>query len=198
MRVSGRFDSLWPTYTINDLSAVGKIYLLKDSMYYPIIVPVSDNKQVIGHLVRWRQLAATPKALEQLSQLLGTKATLYVGNVDGSLWTDMIKPVTYQHLGATDFLEPFEYSGQNGRRFIASAKPIPNTPWVVCVEFSRQLVMKTANDFLQWIIIAGSILIAIGIFIAWLMSRSITKPLNKLTAASSAIAVIRRPHRIDT
>jgi signal transduction histidine kinase len=188
VRISARFDSLWPNFALDNFGSVGKIYLLKDSMYYPIIVPVSDNQQVIGHLVRWRLLATTQKSLEQLSQLLGTKATLYVGNADGTLWTDMIKPVSYEHPDAIKSHEPFEYSGKQGKQFIASAKPIANTPWIVAVEFSRELVLKTANDFLQWIIIAGSVLIAIGIFVAWLMSRSITRPLNKLTAASSAIA----------
>ncbi|MDP4261015.1 MAG: sensor histidine kinase [Bacteroidota bacterium] len=188
IQFSARFDSLWPTLTLNDQGGIGKIYWLKDSMYYPIIVPVTDNKQVIGHLVRWRLIAATPKALEQLSKLIGTEARLYIGNADGSLWTDMIKPVSYQQLDTGHFREPFEYVGKQGKQVIAAARPINNTPWLVSVEFSRNLVLKTANDFLQWIIIAGSILIAVGIFIAWLMSRSITGPLNNLTAASSAIA----------
>jgi signal transduction histidine kinase len=182
------FEALLTASIHRDSAGIGKISLFRDSMFYPIVVPVIDNKQVIGHLVRWRLVAATAKTLEQLSQLMGTEAALYIGNNDGSLWTDLIKPVSYHQLNAGHFGEPFGYSGHTGKRVIAAARPIANTPWLVAVEFPRQSVLVTANRFLQWIIIIGGVLIAIGIFIAWLMSRNITRPLNKLTAAASAIA----------
>jgi signal transduction histidine kinase len=183
------FDSLLTATRHSDsLTGVGKIYLLKDSMYYPITVAVYDNKQVIGYLVRWKLLATTPKTLEQFSQLLGTKAKLYIGNNDGTLWTDMIKSVSYEQLDTAQIQQPFEYSDQAGKQVIASAKPISNTAWLVSVEFPRQLVLDSANNFLRWIIIIGSILVAIGIFLAWLMSRNITHPLNKLTEAALILA----------
>jgi HAMP domain-containing protein len=56
------------------------------------------------------------------------------------------------------------------------------------IEISQQTVLETANRFLRWVIIIGAILVVIGIFIAWLMSRNITRPLNKLSAAATAIA----------
>jgi signal transduction histidine kinase len=48
--------------------------------------------------------------------------------------------------------------------------------------------MESANRFLRQIIFIGAILVIIGIFIAWLMSRTITKPLKKLTTAATTIA----------
>ena len=183
----GNFDSLISVSAHEDSFGVGKIYLLKNSMYYPVSVPVVDDKQVIGYLVRWQKIATSEKALERLSGLMGTRSKLYLGNKDGSLWTNMIKPVSYQHLDSSKMREPFQYSSPEGR-FLASARPIANTAWLVSVEFPRQSVMETANRFLREIIIIGAILIIIGIFIGWLMSRRITKPLNKLTGAATAIA----------
>ncbi len=67
-------------------------------------------------------------------------------------------------------------------------QPVAYTQWIVLIEISQDQFLETANRFLKWIIIIGTTLIAIGIFIAWLMSRNITRPLKKLTAAASAIA----------
>jgi signal transduction histidine kinase len=182
----GNFDSLLAISMHKDFPGVGKIHVLKNSMYYSVSVPVTDNKKTIGYVVRWQRVAITQDALERLSGLMG-KARLYLGNKDGSLWTDMMKPVSYQQLNSDQILEPFEYSGPKGKN-IAVAKPIANTSWLISVEFPRQLIMETASRFLRRIIIIGGILIIVGIFIAWLMSRNISKPLNKLTAATSAIA----------
>jgi signal transduction histidine kinase len=65
---------------------------------------------------------------------------------------------------------------------------IGNTPWVVAVEFPRQVILESASKFLKWMIVAGLVLLAVGILVAWFISRSIINPLNKLTAATSGIA----------
>ena len=171
-----------------DSCKTGKIYAIGDSIYYPVVATVTDKKQVIGYLVSWRSLTSTPKALERLSQLLGTGATLYVGNTDGSSWTDLIKPVPSPPIDTQHIRDIFEYTNQHGKRVIAAVQPITNTQWWVLVEFSEQTILQTSTSFLRWISIIGGVLIAVGIFIAWLMSRNITLPLNKLTEAASAIA----------
>ena len=170
-----------------DSSKVGKIYSAGDSMYYPIIATVSEKKQVIGYLVRWKVQKATPQSIALFSQLLGANAMLYIGNADGSLWTNLINPVTAPPIDAKHINNFFEYS-REGNRVIATARPIANTQWLVLIEVSQQTVLEAANRFLRWVIVIGAVLIVIGIFIAWLMSRNITQPLNKLSAAASAIA----------
>lgn len=183
------FDSLLSSFAKLDSGSVGKIYRVRDSIYYPVIAAVTDNNKTIGYVLRWRLFTTTPRAVAQLSQLLGTNATLYIGNTDKTLWTDMVNPISNPlppEGESTSGL--FEYKGPKGNRFIAAEKQIPNTSWLLVIEFSQQTILKSANQFLQWIVIIGSLLMAIGIFIAWIMSRNITRPLNKLTAAVSLIA----------
>jgi signal transduction histidine kinase len=186
--VKSRFDSLQQAFPLNHLAKFGKIYQLGDFMYYPIIAPVTHDNRVTGYLVRWRLLAASPKALEQFSQLIGTKAKLYFGNADGSLWTNMTNVVSYQKIDTGNLRGSFEYLDAKGEKLIAAARPIANTSWLISVEFPEQIVLQMANRFLRQLIIIGGILIIVGILIAWLMSRSLTKPLNKLMLAASAIA----------
>ncbi|MFI5129497.1 MAG: HAMP domain-containing protein [Chitinophagales bacterium] len=184
IQTSANFVSLLPRL---DSAYVGKISLLKNSMYYPVSVPVVHDKRLIGFLVRWQKVATSEQGLERLSRLMGAKSKLYLGNKDGSLWTNMMKPVAYQKLDSIKMREPFEYSNSDGE-YIASARPIANTSWLIAVEFPRQSVMGAANRFLRQITLIGAVLVIIGIFIGWLMSRRITKPLNTLTGAATTIA----------
>lgn len=188
IEVNVNLDSVLSDLSIGpDSSKIGKIYLAGDSMYYPVVASVTNQKKIIGYVIRWRLLSATPKAIEQFSKLIGTNATLNIGNNDGSLWTDLVKPIPnppldIRHKGF------FEYSLPKGSRAIAVAQPIPHTPWLVLVVFPRKTVLEASTQFLNSIILIGGALIAIGILLAWFMSRNITRPLNKLTAAASAIA----------
>ncbi|HTE09703.1 MAG TPA: ATP-binding protein, partial [Chitinophagaceae bacterium] len=167
---------------------IGKFYRAGDTIYYPIMASISEKKVLTGFVVRWRRQVVTAKALSQFSQLLGTNATIYLGNRDGSLWTDMISPVapppipTLQH--DTHF---YDYS-RSGNRVIASAAPIPNTQWTILIEFSQGIILETSRRFLTWVITIGAALVIIGSLLAWLMSRNITQPLHKLTAAATSMA----------
>lgn len=170
-----------------DSVTVGKMYLVQDTVYYPIISLVAQNKQLIGYVIIWKVVHATPQAIEQLSGLIGTQAKLYFGNTDRKLWTDLNHVVPPPPLEKKDMSQVMEYADKDGHPVMAAIRPVANTNWLIMVEFSKQKVLETANRFLYKILIIGVVLIAIGIFIAWLMSRNITRPLNKLTDAASAI-----------
>src|SRR5690606_25111044 len=58
----------------------------------------------------------------------------------------------------------------------------------VVLEFPHQAFLQASTEFFNWLIIVGLILIGGGIVAASLMSRNLTRPLDKLTAAASAIA----------
>jgi len=183
------FDSLNTFHATIDTGAIGKIYPFKDSMYYPTTIPVIDNKVIVGYVVKWRSINSTPDALERLSQLLGAKAKLYIANTDRSLWTDMVRPIANPIPKKARYRSnTYEYFHGKGNNVIATEKPIRNTPWLILIEFSEKTVLEPATTYLQWIIIIASILVCIGIFITWILSRNITRPLNKLTAAVSMIA----------
>jgi signal transduction histidine kinase len=169
-------------------TAIGKIYAIRDSMYYPVVRRITTNKQVSGYLLRWRILSTSPKTIEQLSALMGAKAALYIGNEDGSLWTDMIKPVSFYPMNSLQINKAVEQTTTDGKRNLTTVSKINNTPWLVSVEFARQTLLASANRFLRWMIIGGLILLAIGILLAWIMSRNIIRPLNRLTEATSGIA----------
>ena len=170
-----------------DSNFVGKFYFAGDSIYYPAIATVSHDGKPVGYLYRWRCVRTTSKSVAQLSALLGSKASLLIGNTDGSLWTDMLKPVPAPPQLSKNPYTTVRYTRPEGK-VIADAMTVPGTKWIVLVELSSDLILEAANRFLFWMIIIGVALIVTGSFIAWLISRSFTRPLDRLLHAATAIS----------
>jgi signal transduction histidine kinase len=170
-----------------DSAFVGKLYLFGDSMYYPIIAPVMAGQKQVGYLLRWRVVRATKQTISVLSRLVGSKAALYFGNTDGSLWTDMLRPVAAPPFDVHNIHTPFTYR-RSDDKVIAFATPIAGSKWTIMIEVSQGLVLEAANRFLYLLIAIGAILIVIGSLIAWKISRNITRPLDRLILATTAIA----------
>ena len=171
-----------------DSCKVGKIYNVKGSMFYPIIATVVDKNQIIGYIVCWQSLKTSPQAVAQFTQLMGSGASLYIVNNDGSLWTDMMKPVASLPFKINNNNWPIEYTDPKKGVMLANAQPIAYTNWLVVIGFSEKSILQSVSGFMNWIIVFGCILTAVGIFSAWIMSRNITKPLNQLKAAAIAIS----------
>ncbi|HEX6181181.1 MAG TPA: HAMP domain-containing protein, partial [Chitinophagaceae bacterium] len=170
-----------------DSGRVGKFYQLNDIIIYPLVVPVAEQGRLVGYIVRWRRTTTGSRTLEQISKIMGPGAKLYVGNADGTMWTDMLTVVS-PPLDQRSHRSVVEYVSQGRNTVVATVYPIANTSWVSGVELSKNNMLEAANQFLYWLIMAGSILLFAGVFAAWLMSRSLSSPLKKLTRAASAIA----------
>ncbi|MBC7851089.1 MAG: HAMP domain-containing protein [Chitinophagaceae bacterium] len=171
-----------------DSVRIGKLRLANDTMFYPIISLVRDNAHLLGFVIRWRVLKSTPQANQQLSMLLGTNAAIYIGNDDGSLWTDMIKPVKSLPVDTLSKHEFFDYTNHARQPVIAAVRAIPATRWLVLVELSEESMMAAAAIFFKWVIVIGIVFTIVGIVTTWILSRNITRPLEELTAAATAIA----------
>lgn len=178
---------LFPVDGRRDSGRAGKFFTLGDIIYYPIVSPVIGQGSILGYLVRWRQRTTNPRTLEQLSKIMGIDSRLYVGNADGTVWTDMRK-VAAPPLRPADRGRVVEYYSSENNPVIATVYPIANSHWVLGLELSKKKIMETANGSLYWLMMAGSVLLLAGVFIAWLLSRNISKPLKNLTRAASAIA----------
>lgn len=171
-----------------DSGKAGKIVAITDSIYYPVVATVTDSSKIIGFLVRWRLINPTQQSLDQLLKLMGTDARLFIGNDDRKLWTDLRRPVIIRQAEKQDTNKIIQYSRVKGNPVIAMIRPIPNTHWLVSIELSQQKILEAAQGFLYWIIMAGTLLLLAGIFATWVMTRTITRPLEKLITATSAIA----------
>jgi PAS domain S-box-containing protein len=172
--------------SVDPFKSVGPMHLDKNTIVVPTVAAVKDELgKPAGYLVRWRRASLSP-APKQLTDLIGSDASLYFGNSRGDLFTDLERIVPKpQGLGST--LDVMHYS-RDGNRVMGLGRPISGTPWFVAVEFPEQPFMTQANRFLQRMAIIGTALLALGIASAFLLSRNITRPLRVLTEAASAIS----------
>jgi signal transduction histidine kinase len=172
-----------------DSTKIGELYKVKNNVYFPIISAMSDKKHIIGYILSWKSLLIPPKSVSQFSQLVGIGANFYVGNADGTLWTDLVKPLPGIPFKINKITDIINYTDPDGQDMLANAQIIGHTKWLMIITFPKQIILNGLNNFLNWITIIGIILMAIGILATWIMSRNITKPLNQLTAAATTVSL---------
>jgi signal transduction histidine kinase len=167
---------------------VGPIRMLGDAAVYPVVAAAKDaGGKIVGYLVRWRRISASPQGKQQLAGLLGSEAGLYLGNVEGDIWTDLVQKVPKPPVGLQSTLELVQYK-RNDISVMALGRPIRGTPWFVMVEFPDTVFLNQSTQFLWRMASIGLILLLLGMLSAFLISESITRPLRSLTESAAAIS----------
>jgi len=167
--------------------AVGEIRQLKDTIGFPTVAAIkNEDGKVAGYLVRWRKLAASADTRQQMTRLLGTSATLYLGNQNNETWTDLANIVAKPavDIRGKEDISTYDRNGE----VIGLARPIAGTPWLLLIEFPDQVVLKPVIGFVKRMIVIGLFLFVMGIAGAFVLSRNITGPLYELTGSATAIS----------
>ncbi|HKV34953.1 MAG TPA: ATP-binding protein [Pyrinomonadaceae bacterium] len=168
---------------------VGAIRRVKETVGYPAVAAVKDEGgKIIGYLVRWRRLATTPDSRQQMNKLLGSNAALYLGNTGNDIWTDLEKIVAKPPIDLSAVGDVASYERGGSGRVMALARPIAGTPWSVLIEFSDDVLQRPVNSFLKRTSLIGLFVFVLGVGVAFVLSRNITKPLNELTRTATAIS----------
>jgi len=168
---------------------IGNIRQLKDTIGFPAVAAVKgDDGKVAGYLVRWRKFSASADTRQQMTRLLGTNATLYLGNQANDTWTDLATIVAKPPLEVRAHEDIQTYDRDGSTPVIALARPIVGTPWLILIEFPDDVVLKPVSGFVKRMLIIGAILFVMGVVSAFVLSRNITVPLHELTAGATAIS----------
>ncbi|NEO86932.1 MAG: PAS domain-containing protein [Spirulina sp. SIO3F2] len=80
------------------------------------------------------------------------------------------------------------YLGLRGYPVFGQVHPIESTPWSVVVELPTTEVSAPMRQFAVWMLGGLVVMIMLASGISWLLSRSITRPLKRLTTAANAIS----------
>jgi signal transduction histidine kinase len=179
--------------SVEPFKTVGTIRQLKDAIGFPAIAAIkSEDGKIAGYLVRWRKLAASADTRQQMTRLLGTSATLYLGNQDNDTWTDLANIVAKPAVDVRAKADIFAYDRSGDRngdtRVIGLGRPITGTPWLILIEFPDDVVLKPVSGFVTRMVVIGLFLFVMGVAGAFVLSRNITEPLYQLTGSASAIS----------
>jgi signal transduction histidine kinase len=165
---------------------VGSFQTIGDTIYYAAALRVRVGGAVRGTIMEARRVAE-PGAAGVFGALIGSGAELRVGNIDGQLWTNLERrtsgPSLPQRAGGVA-----EYRDADGVDRVGAAAPIARTPWVAWVDFPRSVVLAPARRFLFIVGGIALVVVLIGGFGGWLVSRRIAGPLQDVSTAAEDIA----------
>lgn len=176
--------------------AVGGIRFINETISYPAVATAKNSSgQTLGYLVRWRRLASSPDLRKQLSDLVGGQASLYFANVQGDVFSDLVRPVPPPPGGLNSTMQLTRYT-REGNDVMALGHPIVGSPWFIVVELPVRPLFADADRFRRRMLLMGVIVLGFGLAAAILLSRNITRPLSSLTHAANAISSGDYSHQV--
>jgi hypothetical protein len=144
---SVKLSSIIPGYpAATDTGLVSRLYIKGEAFYYALCGAVVHEGKLIGYLVRWRKMHTSKQNIERVSQLLGKEVVLYVGNADGSLWSDL--RTASKGLPATIEADSAVITYARAEKAHGSTIPVRNTKWKVMVAMPEHTV-AACNRVLQ-------------------------------------------------
>lgn len=187
----GDIDTLLRAASSQRVATISPFRASGDTIFYRILVPVVQaSTDTLGFVMESRRTSGGnggADGAEVIRELIGRDAAFLVGDTAARLWTDLAKPARGPALPLRTGT-PVPYTDTAGLAFLGAAIRIPNTPWMVWVQFSRTSVLAPARDFLLRTGTTALIIIFLGTLVAWLLTRHITAPLTEMTRAAEAIA----------
>lgn len=168
-----------------DSASIGRLVVFGDSLRLATLAPVAGKPDVLAIL--WWRLTMSAQNRAATADLLGSDARVLVGNVADDAWTDLERIVPKPERLSAAFGEP-QAQEHDGERYVMRAAEVPGTPWATAVELPYDGVTEPAWQFARQVGAIAFLVIAIGLLLAWRVSRDITNPIADLTEAASSLA----------
>ena len=146
-------------------------------------------------IVRRRVVASGIRDL--LTQLVGSSASIKLGNQTGDVWTDLAARVPAP---GVDLGRPGigRYRSPDGRWYVGALSHVKGTPSATWVEFPEHVVLAESRALLRRMMVIGIVFLVAASLIAWVLSGRITTPLRNLTEQAEAIAAGDYTRKVPT
>jgi len=178
-----------------DSTGPGPFFAHGRNAYFWLVVPVRSGGATVAYLGEMRR-AGGANTSRQVQSLIGPEIEVYFANTAGGPWVALDgavppAPSRWPFAGAA------RYVHRGRTEHFGHSAPIPGTPWSMVVEQPLRAVLERPDTFLRRSAVAALLLSLAGAAGAWLLSRSITRPVRALRLASEAIAKGDYARRID-
>jgi len=156
---------------------------------YDAVAEVVDaRRRPVGHLIV-RRFLSSPEGAQALNRLIGSGASLLIGNRAGGLWTDMAGAVAPPAADLEAALKgPVESRSRAGGRLIGRAAVVPGSPWIVWVGLDQAGLLAPMRPLEARFAGVGLAVLLLAATAAWGLSRSVTRPIRQLTLSAEAMA----------
>lgn len=168
--------------------SVGRFHAVGDTIAYAAAIALREGSAITGYLIQWRRLTEGQNTRGQIGALIGSNAQLIIGNPADGIWTDLVYRAPAPPVDVSGATGPVRYERPGSGGLLAMAVPVRETPWYVVIEFSQDAILAPARLFARRLALVGGVIILLGLVAAWMLSRTITRPLARLTGAAETIA----------
>ncbi len=172
----------------SDATAVSPIAVVDTTLVYEVVSRVGSQASPLGYVVvRRRLMEAGADASAPLRAVVGSDASILLGNARGDVWTDMVRRVPMPP-AARAASAVVEYDEPRLGPVFASTHAIANTPWNLVIEFPRATVLHEVQAGMLAIILFGLAALLIAAVMSWRLSGEFTRPLEELATAAERIS----------
>ena len=182
-RIGSTYDTTSRVVSPDSMRA-SPIYEDSGRVHLWFVQPIRDRNQTIGYITHQRRIAAGANTVRVLQELSGDSVTLYYRNVDGSLWTSMVGQ-PFQKLAQVDASLARDAAG---RDLIYHEARIGSTPIMVGMYIPAASILARPKRTMRTILMLSIMLILGGAAAAWLIGRSVARPLAHVTHAAGSLA----------
>ena len=179
----------WPAQTPQMLpgpSGIGPFFPAGGRNWFWIAVPVARGADTLGWLAELRPIGGGNTSAP-LEGLIGEGIEIYFANRTPGPWVSL-DGTTAPAAPGWPFDSAASYTRPGQGAHVAHAQAVPGTPWAFVAEESRASILARPRTVLRRAGLAALALCLAGAGGAWLVSRSITRPVRALGRASEAIA----------
>lgn len=190
-----RIDSVRALIHDPDSVRYGRLFAVGTDSYLWVVAPVQEGGRRVGRIAHLRRIGSSTS--EQILALVGQVSNIYFANRDGTgPWAAMRGDALLDPPGLTD--DTAYVRDRSGRTYLYARQPVPGAPLDVVATASIDLALSRPARFARNLAVGAWLLLALGAIVAWLLSRSITRPLTRLAAAADGFAAGEYSTQIDT
>jgi PAS domain S-box-containing protein len=180
--------------TESDTAILGAYEKTADSLqvtrvHYPVVAPVRDSSShVLGYFVLHRHLNSSAQEAQQIRELIGSEVGLFIGSPETNIWTDLSTHAAPPPVAIVQDDSLLEYHRDDRGWQLASSVSVAGTPWIALLEFPRDPLLEGTRRVAGKFAAIGFVLLMVGGFAAYALSRDITGPILHLAEGADAIA----------
>ena len=175
-------------------------YARGDSVYAWYALPISDGGLATGFVAQRARLArnaASASAERGLREIMGPGIDLFLANATDSLRTTTTGAMSAQPPELKSAAGPIAYRDSEFGEMLGAKATVAATPWLIEIAMPRAVVLARTRTFLRRMSVMSLAILIIAALLAWALSRQVTRPLAKLTAATNAVSAGDYDYRVD-
>jgi signal transduction histidine kinase len=173
--------------TADDTIVYGLPTLVDGSAYSPIAASIVVDGTLRGGLIRWSRIGAAAATEDAIRRIVDPRAEVFFSHPEAGLVIDPGGDVRRADFVLGDSVTSFK-TVRDGEEMLGARTILDGSSWRIVALVPRDAIVLGSSQLFKRLVVAGIAIIILGAVVGWMASRSITKPLLRVTEAAEALA----------